>query len=233
MLHAIIVDDNLQFAELLAEKVKETGKQLHMEIEMKIAESIDEVLKSPFPYDIYFVDIQMPELSGIDLVQLLRDMGIENEVVFVSAYDEYMQESMSVRPRAFVRKENLNDDLLKALKIIKSVTIKKRVSIPLLGGRKKLIVRPYEILYCKSDEHYAEIHYTSGKIDLVRMKLAVLQPILSDFDLIRIHSRYIVNMSHIEQMSEKKVILRGNVEIPISRAYKKQVLEIFLGNNEV
>jgi len=225
MVTAIILDDNMEFADLLVKKILLFANRNNFEIELKIAQNAAEILDSSFMYDLYFMDIQMPGLSGIDLVKLLREKGIESEVVFVSSYDTFMQESIYVKPRAFVRKEKLDEDLIKSMKVIQSVFEKKNNPIYIMIGNKREKIYPSQIIFCKNDEHYIELHYANNEILLIRMKISELFVELETFDFIRIHSRYIVNMTYVKKIRRQEIILTNGKTVPISRKYQKQCTE--------
>jgi len=225
MVTAIILDDNLEFANLLTTKILLIANENNFEIEVKTAQNASEILDIPYLYDIYFMDIKMPGLSGIDVVRLLREKEIESEVVFVSSYDTFMQESIFVRPRAFVRKEKLDEDLMKSMKVIQLIFDKKKIFINIMVGKKREKIFPSKVIFCKNEEHYIELHYANQEIQLIRMKISELLEELEEFDFVRIHSRYIVNMSYVEKIKRHEIIFTNGKTAPISRSYQKQFTE--------
>lgn len=223
MLNAIILDDNKRFARMLKEKISEIGKQIHFEMNIKIADSVDEIFDKTLSYDVYFVDIRMPGKTGIELVQQLRENEIDSEVVFVSLYDTFMQESMYVKPGAFVRKDVLDKDLQKAMEVLKSVTIKKQHFVSVPHGKGSVEVQPWKIMYCQSIEHYVKIHYINETTQMVRLKLIDFLDLMADYEFVKTHSRFIVNMAHVDKITDREVILMNGGCIPISKSHQKIV----------
>lgn len=121
MIKAIIIDDNIQYAKALSEEVRKAAQFVQFDIEITITDNPLTCLENDQVFDIYFIDIIMPQLSGITLAERLREKNINKEVVFVSSYTEHMRKSIYVKPRAFVRKEFLLSDLRETFSVLKAV----------------------------------------------------------------------------------------------------------------
>lgn len=224
MTKAIIIDDDIQFTNILKKIILKKCQHLQWQLEITTSSRPMDAIDGKNIYDIYFIDISMPELMGIDLAKKLREHHIYREFVFVSAYGrQYMRESIFVRPRAFVRKEHLDTDLDETLAVLKDIFCQPNTAITVKDNLKDTKIIPSEIIYIKSEEHYATIYSSSGTIQLIRNRLVRLEEQLRDFGFLRIHSRYLVNLNYLEDHHNQQIKLINNISLPISRNYMKRV----------
>ena len=180
--------------------------------------------------DAFFLDIEMPGISGIDLAKFLR-INSSCEFVFVSSHEELIQCSMRVKPIAFVRKLALESDLKLALNsLLEELVVKKR-TIYLNDGKKGVNIELGSVSYFSSDRDYVLVHtYLQDHISL-RQKLDDIESKVESYNFLRIHSRYLVNLDSVErfeQDSKKKqqfVVLSNGEILPISAKYWQAVKE--------
>ena len=133
MTKAIIIDDDIQFTNILKKIILKKCQHLQWQLEITTSSRPMDAIDGKNIYDIYFIDISMPELMGIDLAKKLREHHIYREFVFVSAYGrQYMRESIFVRPRAFVRKEHLDTDLDETLAVLKDIFCQPNTAIKII-----------------------------------------------------------------------------------------------------
>lgn len=229
MITALVVDDDIGFSKILLDAITEVSRQLHMNLEVHVENHPLHCLEAHQVYDIYFLDIEMPELSGIDLVKRLREKYVNKEFVFVSAHDDYMRSSMFVKPRAFVRKDHLMADLTETLHVLNEVFRKCDAEITVKDNLRDIRIKPSQIAYMKSEEHYVRICAASGEDLLIRNKLRMLETRMKDYDFLRIHLRYLVNLNYVQDYYKyKQMVLKSGEELPISAPYAKHVNEIFM-----
>lgn len=228
MITAIIIDDDLLYANILREEVKLAAQQVHMDIDITIADTPLVCLESTQPYDIYFLDIVMPEFSGIDLVKRLRERYIDKEFIFVSSYTQYMRTSIFVKPRAYIRKEYLQSDLDETFSVLKSIFAKDKVELLIRDNCKNVRIKPQEITYLKSHEHYVNIYDKSGNMSMVRNTLKQLELQLKEHEFLRIHLRYLINMNYIEDYYKHKILMKNGEILPVSAPYSRRVSEVIM-----
>ena len=175
--------------------------------------------------DAYFLDIEMPEINGIELAQFLRDR-CRSEVIFVSAHSERVWISMKVKPLAFVRKLYLHEDVETAVERLLEETARKKLCIVLYDGKKAVTVRLNQVLYFSSERDYVIIHYADGAERALRQKLDVVEDNVRKYHFIRVHSRYLINLKAVDTIDvfsgvkrDKKIFLKNKTEIPVSSKY--------------
>lgn len=226
MIRAISVDNDVNSSNELREMIEEMAKDLEMEIEVESVNEPQKCLEKTGMFDIYFLGIEMPGMSGIELAKQLRQKYIDKEIVFVSAHSEYMRTCMYVRPRAFVRKEHMREDLEETMAVLKQVFDNREAVVPVKDNRGYVRVKPGNTLYLKSDGHYVTIHDVSGNRIIVRNTLKVLEAQMRKYDIVRVHLRYLVNLNYVEKFFRHKITLRNGESMMVSAPYEESVAEL-------
>lgn len=226
---AIFIDDDAVYGEYFKRQAGSWAKEYGLHMDLDITEDIRDVLCSRIKYDVYFIDINMPQISGLDLVRELRKSYVDAEFIFVSAYDEYMQEAFFVKPSAYVKKDRLENDLRKVFFHLKEMEDNRHQMVLLKNGQKMFEVNPFDIIYCKSVEHYVYLILRDGSTAMLRTKMDVIDEKLQSFDFVRIHRRYLVNLRFIEEVRQNMLVLTSGDVLEISRS-RRDKLDIVLFN---
>ncbi len=194
---------------------------LDLEAEFLSEENREEVLTFQTLYDLYFLDIEMPGKTGMELARELRQTYPDREFVFVSAHEHYMRKLFPVQPLAFIRKACFMEDLQEAIVELKKQ--QKAQDVQLVLGKEKRSVCLAKLIYGQSVEHYIKLVTLEGELPLIRMKLGQLEKELAGYDFVRPHERYLVNLYYIEQIELSKLLLKNGTEIPVSRSRRKEM----------
>jgi len=175
--------------------------------------------------DMVFLDIQMPELSGMDVA---RTIAKETAIIFTTAYKEYAVEGFELNAVDYLMKPISFSRFVEAVTRVQQSISPKRASQP--QGADALFIKhehdyvqiPYhDIDFIKGQGDYAEIH-TEQKRWMTLKRLKDLETILPDYLFCRVHKSYIVHIKKIERVSKNRIYLKDHV-IPISGSY----LELF------
>lgn len=193
-----------------------------------------EVLKQK-SVDLLFLDIQMPEITGITLLKILQKKPL---VILTTAYSEYALESYDfdvvdylLKPITLERFLRAVDKATQRLDNTKSTAlVDKPISaepadfIFVKDGTKLVKIRYADILYVEGLKDYVTIHTRQQKITSLQ-RLKVLEETLPASKFIRIHNSYIVALDAIEAIHKGDVQI-GSAMIPISDSYKKTFKEL-------
>ena len=227
-LTCIIVDDEPLARNLLTEYVR---KIPYLELVEVCASPLAalEVLRRQ-PVDLLFLDIQMPEITGLTLLKVLQQKPL---VVFTTAYSEYALESYDLdvvdyllKPISFdrflraVEKANQRKATAAAAPVAETVG-KEPASryIFVKDGTKLVKIRLSDILYVEGLKDYVALHTRQQKI-VTLQRLKNLETQLPADHFIRIHHSYIVSLEGIDSVHKDKVQV-GKVFLPISDTYRK------------
>ena len=191
--------------------------------------------------DLIFLDINMPELSGISFPKFLQNPPL---IIFTTAYSEYALESYELKAVDYLLKPINFDRLLQAVIKVKQVlninneaaTTSSQTSndspeqtIFIKSGSEFHQVSIENIKYIESDGNYVTFHTTKRSI-LARYKLSEVIDIIPKQLFVRIHRSYIVALKYIETI-KKHCIVIDKKEIPISSKYREAFFTVIHGYN--
>ena len=174
-----------------------------------------------------FLDVQMPSATGLQLADALRRLKYPPAVIFVTAYSEHAVKAFDVDALDYLVKpvstERLQKALSKAKKYLAANTKETRSErIPVEKGGKKLLVSTNKIRYIMAKDDYSYLHTCDDRY-LTTVSLAQLEAKLEPYNFFRVHRRYLVNLSCVEEVmpvsgGTLQLALTGEEEkVPVSR----------------
>ncbi|HTH55099.1 MAG TPA: LytTR family DNA-binding domain-containing protein [Cyclobacteriaceae bacterium] len=196
-----------------------------------------EVLKTN-AVDLLFLDIQMPEITGISLLKILKKKPL---VVLTTAYSEYALESYELdvvdyllKPITFQRFLQAVDKVSSRLQqppalVERAAPSASQPFIFVKDGTKLVKVKWEDILYIEGLKDYVTIHTRQQKIVSLQ-RLKSLEEQLPAEQFIRIHNSFIVALSAIDSVQKNEVHI-GQAVLPISDSYKKSFRDLIEKNH--
>ncbi len=245
MIKAVIVDDEQLAIESLQWEIENFSQDVKViETFTNPKEAINGI--NYLKPDLVFLDIEMPEIDGFQLLQLLDYKYFD--LIITTAYNQYAIQAFKANAIDYLLKPVDPDDLIQAVEKVKKrygshfvtknletvldkfVTnnIKRSKKIPLPLNQKIIFVEPGEILFCKSEGSYTTVHMVDDKEHIVSKSIGYVEDFLPKNFFVRIHKSYIVNLYEIKELKRQnqgEIMLSNGKIIPISRKYRKQVLE--------
>lgn len=218
-----IVDDNREFSVLLRSLLESMSEQYHFQMEIDIFNDLTEFLNTVVVYHVYFLSVELSSVSGIDLAHILRERGLEREIVFYSDSDLEMRRAFFEKPCGFLRKQHLESDLKELFDLLKYVFRGMEKEIAIKDNLSSIIIRPDEIMYLHSSGHYVQLFNKSGTKLVVRNTLTQLQEQLHSFGFFRIHLRYLVNRMYVQDCQRDRILLQNKAFLPVSKTYWQQI----------
>lgn len=180
------------------------------------------------PVQLLFLDIQMPELSGLEFAKILPK-GVK--VIFTTAFSQYALEGFKANALDYLLKPISYEDFLKStdkayewFSISMKQDIYKRDRFMLVKSDYKLLrVCLDEILYIEGKKDYVCFYLKNGEVVQSLMSMKKLDDFLPKPEFLRTHRSFIVHMPEIQLIDRFRIIF-GDVYIPISENYKEDVL---------
>lgn len=234
-----LIDDEINSLEAIAEMIRIVAPDV--QIIGKSYNPLDglEQLRQN-PPDLLFLDVQMPHLTGF---QLLEKLGkIDFDVVFTTAYDQYAIQAFKVSATDYLLKPIDMDELERAIEKVRQrrrglsefsafeklfqqvqskTTEPRRLALPTLEG---LIFLPFDdILYLQSDSNYTTFYTLKKERIVVSRTLKEYEEILERHHFFRVHNSYIINILQIQRYVRGDggaVIMSNGTEIEVSRRRK-------------
>jgi len=200
MLKALVVDDEAPARSELRYLLGEAGG---VEIVGEAGNAVEALqLIKAIPYDVIFLDIQMPGLSGVQLAEVLSGLTRPPSIIFVTAHSEHAVKAFEVKATDYLVKPVELDRLKQAIQRLEPVAEQApaRVErIPVEKAGKKLLVSVEDILYVMAKDDYSYL-YTETDRYLSTISLAQLEAKLEPVGFFRIHRRYLVNLSRVKEV---------------------------------
>ncbi|MBR9998189.1 MAG: response regulator transcription factor [Cyclobacteriaceae bacterium] len=177
--------------------------------------------------DLVFVDIEMPELSGMEFI---RSLDRKPAFIFITAYREYAADAFEIDAIDYLVKPVSFDRFLKAVnKFYKSNPEKADAytisTIQLRADRKIHQIHISNISYIEGLKDYIKIFFDSRDMLIFKETLSSIEKKLTPFGFIRCHKSYLIPISKIKSFNAEGIEIK-DVYIPIGRSYKVEVLKI-------
>ncbi|MBO5698506.1 MAG: response regulator transcription factor [Bacteroidaceae bacterium] len=236
MITCIIIDDEPLAQALLESYVEKTP---FLQLKGVFSNAIEAMAAlHEAPVQLVFLDIQMPELSGLELAKLIPGTS---RIVFTTAFGQYAIEGYKVNAFDYLLKPfSYNDFLNTALRAKEQIETEQAHAV--VAAPKSADVQDQNSFFVRSDYklirvNYEDILYVEGLKDYVKIYLTTqTRPILSLTSMkaieehltaeqfMRIHRSYVVNMLKVTAVERSNVLI-GEKSLPISETYKDKVLE--------
>lgn len=229
-LNCLIVDDEPLAVELLEAYVKRTP---FLELKGAFTNAFDALaLLEKETLDLLFLDIQMPELNGLELSRLV---GTQVKVIFTTAFEQYAVEGFKVDALDYLLKPISYPEFLRAAhKVLRWKEMAEAASslevreiadaLFVRSGNKFVKVQLSHILYIEGMQDYVKIYLDDNSQPVVTLNtMKDFEESLS-FPFLRIHRSYIINFDKVTMVERNRVFL-GGTYVSVSDTYKEQFLE--------
>ncbi|MDW3647504.1 MAG: LytTR family DNA-binding domain-containing protein [Bacteroidia bacterium] len=224
-LNCIAVDDE----PLALEVIKRFGEKIPalnlMETFQNPIEAVEFIKENPV--DLVFLDIQMPDLTGLEFINSFAEKPM---VIFTTAFADYAIESYEVDAIDYLLKPVLFDRFYKAvnkalMKVEESGTeILAEEDFMFIKSDTRIFKINYnDILYIEGMRDYIAVHTPKQRI-LTLMSMTRMLDKLPKRRFMRVHKSYIIGIGHIHMIQNNRVLINQK-EIPISNSYKEQFLK--------
>jgi len=225
VLRVLAIDDEPLALEQLSIYISKTPSLQLVKACQSANEAIEEIDKGGI--DAIFLDICMPDMSGMELAKALKNTPL---IVFTTAYSEFAIEGYKVNAVDYLLKPFGFNEFTEAVErlISRSEMVKKDNDDTLFVKSEYKIVKLSipSILYAESMGEYMKIFTKVNdkeSITFVIMTVGKLLDQLAKYNFKRVHRSYLVNFSHIEKISKGNILLDNGKMIPIGDFYKNEV----------
>lgn len=180
------------------------------------------------PVQLLFLDVQMPELSGLEFSKILPKSV---KVIFTTAFSQYALEGFKANALDYLLKPISYEDFLRStdkayewFSICMKQDVYKRDRFMLVKSDYKLLrVGLDDILYIEGEKDYVSFVMKNGEKIMSLMSMKKLDDFLPKPEFLRTHRSYIVHMPEVQLIDRFRIVF-GDVYVPISENYKEEVL---------
>jgi two-component system, LytTR family, response regulator len=245
MINAVIIDDEPHNIDNLKSLLHEYFKEVEISETAINAESAREIILQNKP-DLVFLDIQMPDKNGFELLQSLPDYSFD--VIFVTAFDNYgiqavkfaaidyllkpisIEELKTAVKKVIEKKEKRNQNLQleNLIQLLKNNQQEHRIALP--SAQEIKYVNPADIIRCESNNNYTTFYFASGEKLVVSKPIYFYEELLQDYNFIRCHQSHLVNKKYIMSLVKEDggyLLLKDKTQLPISKQKKEIIKTLF------
>jgi len=217
-MNILICDDIKTEANKLAELMADRGFDVNIKVFYNAADVLA-YISTGAAVDVCFLDIVMPEVSGVELAAELRDNGYKGFIVFLSASKDYGPESYKVKAFNYLVKPIAISDIkimLQELTDAMSAVDNASILVRTHDLSRNLPLR--DISYIEVENNYVFFRLTDGTELKSRTPLSeIALHLLEDSRFIRCHRSFIVNRHDIDSLKSNDFIMKNGTAVPISR----------------
>ncbi|HBF5639016.1 TPA: response regulator transcription factor, partial [Clostridioides difficile] len=199
MYRIVICEDDITQIAFLRECILKSLEGISSQIELFEFNSGEELLETNLEgIDIFFLDIKMLQLTGMDVAKIIRETNDTSEIIFITSIVDYIQEGYKVRAYRYLLKPidfgDLNESILSCISDI----IKKRENFMLIENKgiiNKILIN--SIMYIEVRKKVLTIHtkndtyYTKNSMDKIELEL-------EKYNFFRCHKSYLINLEYIQ-----------------------------------
>lgn len=223
-----VCDDEQEALEMMQEQLNKAADKISVTIDidtyMDANILIDLISNDKANYDILFLDIDMPHISGLEVAKKLREKESDIILFFISAHEQYVFESIEYNPFRYIRKSRIDKELFLGLKAAYNrLEEMKDYYIVVKTEDSEVKIKHSEIMYFETTARKVGIHLHDCEILTVRKTIKELNKELNDEHFIKIHSGCVVNAKYIARYSSYSVTLDNGEELIVSRTRIKDV----------
>lgn len=241
MIKAIIVDDEQAPREVLQELIAGFCPQVELIGEAENTSEAYSLIQHKDP-DLVFMDIEMPNKSGVSFLNELPEINFD--IIFTTAHVKYALQAIKLSAIDYLVKPIQINELVKAVDKVSSVknsTDRTRNFVENQQSATKKIALSHskgvdfieldDINYCKAEGSYTRFCRLTGPDIVISKPLREYDELLPDDQFFRCHKSYLVNIHHIEKINrENYVILRAGHHVQVARSKKEALIRLIAGH---
>ncbi|MES2513538.1 MAG: LytTR family DNA-binding domain-containing protein [Bacteroidota bacterium] len=244
MIKAIIIDDETNNQELISNLLSSYAENIQV---VSIADSVESGFQAITEHqpDLIFLDIQMPDGTGFDLLKKFDKVSFK--VIFVTAHQEYAIEAFKYSALDYLLKPLSPSNLISAIKKVeesfnsdelnlKLKTLLSNITEP-AKTKRKIVLKTMERIYSidlndvirfESDGGYTKVYLLDGKRIMVSRTMKEFDDLLTDVGFLRVHNSHLINMNHLFcfEKTEGHIVMKDDSIVPVSNRKKEQLLEL-------
>jgi two-component system, LytTR family, response regulator len=246
MKKALIIDDEQRTRELIAKMIESFDMGIVAIPKGENVKSGLEAIKEIKP-DLVFLDIQMPDGTGFDLLKSIPDKNFE--VIFITAHEEFAIKAIKFSALDYILKPVDPEELRGALERALVTMADHKNEAPQFEAlqhniqpnqKRRLVLKTQEsvhvveldhIIRCEADRNYTSFYLTEGKKILVSRTLKDYETLLSGHNFLRVQQSHLVNLNFVDRYDKGNggaVVMKDGSEVPLSPAKRDiffQILE--------
>jgi two-component system LytT family response regulator len=247
MIKAVIIEDEKDSIDTLKWKLENYCPDVSVISSFeRPADGVSYLKKNPV--DLLFLDIEMPMLTGFDVLEELgRDISFD--IIFITAYDNFGIQAVKFSALDYLLKPVQNKELKEAIdKHLKKTQQKipseqidlllnnvqaerkgKRGRIALASKESIEFVDPNDIVVCEANSNYTNIYLVEGRKRVISKTLKEFEEMLLQFDFFRPHNSHLINLGRVKEFIRGDggyLVMENKMKIPVSKNRKEELMQL-------
>lgn len=216
-----IVEDSPIDQDILCSFVREFLFEKDIDCITDVFSNGSSILASDNKYDLIFLDMYLPDMLGVDILNKLRERGVESQVVFSTSSKDFIEQSYEAEVLHYLVKPV--DKRKISLVLTKFLNLRtEHQTVCLKIGRDKENFPVANIMYVESFSHKCIVHTLTDEIEISE-PISEVELKLAQFSFVKVNRTTVVNMRYITDVTATDVVVSGNVLVSISRNNKAEI----------
>ena len=247
MIKAVIIDDERDSIDTLKWKLENYCPNVDVLASFEKPGEGVSYLKAN-PVDLLFLDIEMPMLTGFDVLEELgRDISFD--IIFITAYDNFGIQAVKFSALDYLLKPVQNKELKEAIDkhirkaknkipveqidiLLNNVQAEKKGKtgkIALASKESIEFVDPHDIITCEANSNYTNIYLADGRKRVISKTLKEFEDMLIPFDFFRPHNSHLINLGRVREFIRGDggyLVMENKMKIPVSKNKREETLQL-------
>ena len=182
-------------------------------------------------FDLSFLDIDMPEMNGLEVANQLTEIAKNGQIIFLSQREDLVFECLKFHPFGFIRKSKLIDDFsLMMNQFYQTISNAESddTKIDIIDKTRTISFKLKEIVYIEGDRNYQKVVLKDKTSQNIRVPLGSLEEKLREHGFIRIHKGYLLNYLYIRSIASDEVYLTTGISLPMSKKRREEIMKQYM-----
>lgn len=219
VINALICDDDQKCVDQISEYLDHYCYDHSLSYSVKSFTDGMQAIHSEAVYNIAFLDIEIGNVSGLDIAKALKEKNKNIIIFFVTEYEKYIDDAMDLFALRFIKKPVTESRIYKGLDKGIDLINEDEISFYLKDSNKIKNIKSKDIIYVETGNHKTMVFTNSGCYESAQL-LDYWEKKLTNICFARPHKSFIVNMEYIDEYKRNEVKLKSGKIVPI--AYKRQ-----------
>ena len=223
-----ICDDEKKIRELIKEGIPKYYFSNNIDFSIQTFESGRELLNSDLALiDVLFLDVDMPEMNGMEVARSIRERDKDMLIIFLTAYSEFVFESFKVDAFRYLVKPVQNHELTETLEAVYKKLSTPEEYLNFQFQNERFSIKYSDIIYVEGMRDKIWFYCNSG-VYRWRGTIKGLNEKLKEKGFFQVHRSYILNMNKIQKYSSQMVLMEGGYEVPVSKYRMNEFKEEYI-----
>ena len=225
-----ICDDDKACLEIITEKIQKYCKDKALNVVLESYSDCDKLaqkIENKERHDAYILDIEMPNMSGIEVAQRIREYSEQAYIIFLTAHDCYAVRACGVNVISYVLKDRMETEFEVALKeLFQRMDKLHRGKLYTIQNQRKYVkIQQKDIVYISKQQKNVELIIQNHERESERCSLQEIYKRLDNPDMYFLDRSSIINLQHVRKIIDYKIIMDNGHELITSKANASKLKE--------